>query len=502
MKRRFAGRSVSVVLSLLLAAQPLLLVACGGHARGPSLPAGQTSVSGRIVLPEGSPVSVSSLTVSTSSDLGRAAGADGSFSVLASANSSHLVMARDEAGSPWLLTISTGSSRQPEGLTIDATSTAASLVFLCPFIAVTDPVAGQTLLGQIRALPETQALAGQISAALAAGTNPLSSPTYSLQQALRTAVGATVSALTTPQSHGRSISIAPQGPHAGITLTSTDEPSLDTSQRQQVPLEARNAKFRFLSAYSVPFDIYDQAAESERWLALVGSAVSAQSSISLAVAILTNQSADQVQGLRATGPRGSARYEISFYGPGAGMDLTDTRYWAPFGVTTIFNGVMPVVSVIIGLEDVTHNKTAAKLVADFALEELDKAGAVASAVMDVGIAAQGRDWLGVALALGDLAWEFAVDLVSTPEGQRTLLDIAAALGISLAIDVVKEAVKLVTFVLKVWDLIGGIIDVVRVVFDTVTTPALQRFQVTGLEGGGNVVITAIGPGRLRALATG
>lgn len=356
-----------------------LLTGCGGGGGGSSssdggstppvsLSPGQILNSGSLALPPGSSLNPGQLVVQTTLDAGQpistgGGSSSGKYQVIASSQNNHLMMAvkneADGSQTPYLLAISTGSAGTSP--TIDENSTATALVFLNPFVGVSDPTAAQALLAQIATLSETAILAGTIKNALTAGHSPLDGTDPTINTALAAAIKAELHALTPqitiqarPTKHDTTTA-SPNQEQSGITVSVTAKFTADATG-MNIPVTVKNKKFRYLDAYFRPVADAEGNPVSARqndkrldYFIWDSTATGLSETISAAIGMFSSDhNLASSQDVSLSGSNAN-RYILSLYGPGS---LTDQAYVEgnrALLFTTIFDTLGSLVTAITGL---------------------------------------------------------------------------------------------------------------------------------------------------------
>lgn len=495
-----------------------LLTGCGGGGNGffsnagqgssGPIPAGQQLNKGAISLPSGSPITPSQLTVQTTLDAGRPATAEsgsssGSYQVIASSQNNHLMMAvknqADGSQTPYLLAISTGSAGTSP--TVDENSTAAALVFLNPFIGLSDSATGLASLAQINALPETAALASAIKNVLSAGHSPLDGTDPNIGVALLAATQAQLRAITAKVAHsspqrGNALPIVPSDTRSGISIATHKDVQPTGDSGVVIPLTVTNTKLRLLTGYYRPLndtegtDANARKATSKPINEYSGlklfdsSAVAASDTVGAVVSVLQSGDLSKQQDVTLSGSANN-RYVLSFYGIGDPVAMYDEAVLPTFSSLALFL-VVPVAEIITGLpaksiaegiKDLIIN--ANDLLINFRRDYLDFIGGLKSG-----------DFLGAGKALLSI-------IVEIFNNDNFVVFLSANLKLN-GREILDKALHNSFKFLIILNRVTSAIDLVRGLFDDVTSSSQTNFIIQ-LQGAGTVQITRLMPENERQL---
>lgn len=484
-----------------------LLAGCGGGGgsaggNAPSLSpllAGQTLNIGNLTLPTGSPFSANQFVVQTTLDAGNLIAnssipASGNYQVIASSQNNHLMMAvkneADSSQTPYLLAISTGG--QGTSPTIDENSTAAALVFLNPFITVTDAAAGKALLSQIASLPETAQLVSTIKNALIAGHSPLDGTDGAIDSALRAAVSAEilelVPAIASSMSRkSHALPIFPGDTRSQITLSSNGDVQ-DNGSSISIPLNIRNNGFRYIAAFYRPLEDSDtetvsatvhDAGPISGYDILNSSATGLSDTFSLIQSVAENKGLENDQQIIINGPIKN-RYVVSFYGLGKGDNAFQEEGKIATTLTILFNAIAPIISVLTGVS----SKDVLPAFKEYltAIKGADEELSLFLEENDLYKSLKNGDYVKSAIHLKNLL----LNLIES----KTFRGIAGHYFGSHGLQILGKFFGSLLGVIKVTSIATNSLDAIRVIFNVSTSDSRTDF-IIHFQGSGNVQITRL-----------
>lgn len=381
MNRKSLHRIWAVFLGFVLSVSVASCGGGGGSGSGAGSPAGATEViqpivsSGKVTLPPS--VSPSNLTVVSGID-SQPVQADGSFSITLNKNNSQLVTAVNPESNPVLLGIIVNA--QPgASVPLDMHSTAEALIYLSPGIAQDDTADAQTVMGYIKELPETTALANLLEAKIAVDPNILGSDIADpeINAALSNALQALIAKI---QQEG---GIQKSGVFKIIPTTPASASGVEfTYDTVTQSLEGRNYKKRYVA-------IWETNPEIKHLFS-----VSSISSIGMLTDSILNLQVTTYTRNTSALPNSNNELTLKVYGLGF-SDVTNTadgmtsgdwvRLSLPAAETAVFDIAAPVIGTVLGINNLSGKAS----------------NAFTQYASTVSLVLQGSD-LGVKLASGDL----------------------------------------------------------------------------------------------------
>lgn len=264
-------------------------------------------------------------------------------------NAVQLVAVVDASDVPLMLSVRAIRS-EADSVPITSTSTAEALLLLHPFYAPSDVDEAEALLGVIRGLDTFSALASTIETALASGAFTVRRPGVRVREALAVSYAELRRVLETqyaddePTPTNRPPTLTgptPDESTGGVRIVDVEETPGSFSFRVE------NTLRRWIGVYVDPADGGAPATEP---VALVPSTdVSVFARATGAAPTAVTSSAVTV------GTSGASQIAVTGYGPGVSYpDDTEVhfdRFLLPAVASTVFDGVLPLVEIVTGLDD-------------------------------------------------------------------------------------------------------------------------------------------------------
>jgi hypothetical protein len=227
-----------------------VLFGCGGNSHdsefpkpvGPDIPTVQGTV--QVTLPATSSVDASSLTITNGLIDEAANQGTGETPLAFNASAAQLVTA-SQGDVPLLMGIAV-TPRAGDRAALTVESTAASLIYLQPFVAQVDPEDARIVLDAIKTLPETQELADILRQKMQSPTPILWDEDPDVTRVVDAAVQQIVELLPSllPSQKSEKVSITPTGARSGLTVTADTS---DAIGPHTITVENRHK--RYVAAY-------------------------------------------------------------------------------------------------------------------------------------------------------------------------------------------------------------------------------------------------------------
>lgn len=243
-------RLKSSMICSLFSLAALFFSGCGGG--GPTTPGNQTEATieevaakAQVELPAGTAVQEDSLTLSVGIVGEQKVSSDGSADIVLNNKTSQVVTATNSSGNPVLISVA-APSQEGTSVSLNAESTAVSLVMLHPFIATSDPELASKIKAIIAAQPETETLATLIESKIKQDPAALSKSDPDIVNALADALRVSIAAIDSEveKAKKQKVSIVPESMQSGLTVTATEPGSDGTST-----ITVENAKRRYVAVY-------------------------------------------------------------------------------------------------------------------------------------------------------------------------------------------------------------------------------------------------------------